>query len=52
MKPLGRKYYKDKTSKSNDRFPDGELNWWEVVCKPNKKRHRQESKNLCKECEE
>lgn len=42
MKPLGRKYYKDKTG---GKHPD----WWEDVCEPNK---RLEKRNAKREIEE
>lgn len=45
MKPMGRKYYKDKTGgKHHVRFKGKFMAWWVDVCQPNKKADRQKAK--------
>lgn len=46
MKPLGRKYYKDKTGGKHHVKIMGKFQaWWIDVCTPNKKAERQLVKN-------
>ena len=45
MKPLGRKYYKDKTGGKHHVRIGGKFRaWWIDVCSPNKKADRQNAK--------
>ena len=49
MKPLGRKYYKDKTGGKHHIRENGKfLCWWDKVCSPNK---TMEKRNTEKEIE-
>jgi len=45
MKPMGRKYYKNKTGGKHHIKAGGKVKaWWSNICTPNKKADRQESK--------
>jgi len=45
MKPMGRKYYKDKTGSKHHKRVYGKFHaWWLDVCTPNKKAARQQAK--------
>ena len=45
MKPMGRKYYKDKTGgKHHKKYFGKILTWWEHICTPSKKAERQLAK--------
>lgn len=53
MKPLGRKYYKDKTGGKHHIRTNGEYDcWWEDVCTPSKSLEKRLVQKEIEECEE
>ncbi len=49
MRPLGRKFYLDKTGGKRHLKVNGKyIAWWTVICTPNKTREKQDSKKEIK----
>ena len=47
MKPMGRKYYNDKTGGKHHIKVSGKfMAWWTDICEPNKRKERRESKKI------